>query len=280
MLSGHRGQQEMTVVGAMSHAGGRYLRTKINSCDRCEQWPSVANLDAVYTLCFATVAVSSVCQNSLQSVSFSVKHTPLATRAPQMLLVPVDVDVGHADEANAGTNPRPSDGDGYRDPAMMSGVQPSKSLLAGVDFNDDDDEVTNGEVENDQSSYAAESFGHGGASAAPAEWEHFPPPGAWQAESVVSVQSAASQQEQEIVMPTSTGGYASSQRVFGKWRATNVLREGSVPGILYLFDESLVFESERNEIEDSEEATVTGLQQLAGQTWRWRLGRLTQVTHA
>lgn len=192
-----------------------------------------------------------------------------------MLLVPVDTDVGHADEAYAGTTPRPSDGDAHRDPAMMSGVQPSKSLLTGVDFNDDDDEVTDGEVENDQSSSAAESFGHGGASAEPAEWEHIPPPGALQVESVVSVQSTASQQEQENVAPTSTGGCASVQRVFGRWRVTNVLRQGSVPGVLYLFAESLVFESERNEVEDSEQATATGL--LAEQTWRWRLGRLTQV---
>eukprot|EP00752_Nemacystus_decipiens_P002115 g2019.t1 len=193
----------------------------------------------------------------------------------QMLLVPVDTDVGHADEAYAGTTRRPGDGDAHRDPAMISGVQPSRSLLAGVDFIFDDDEVTDGEVDNDQSSSAAESFGHAGATAEPAEWEHIPPPGALQVESVVSVQSTASQQEQEHVTTTATGGSASSQRVFGRWRATNVLRQGSVPGILYLFEESLVFEGERNEIEDSDEAAAAG--PLAGQTWRWRLGRLTQV---
>lgn len=196
-----------------------------------------------------------------------------------MLLVPVDTDVGHADEAYAGLTPRAGDGDAHQDPALLSGVQPSKSLLAGIDFNDDgDDEVTDGEVEIDQTSAPAESFGHGGASAEPAEWEHIPPPGALQVESEVSAQSAASRQEQEGVRPTSTDGCASSQRIFGKWRATNVFRQVSVPGILYLFEGGLVFESERNEVEDSEAATAAGRQQDAGQTWRWRLERLTQVT--
>lgn len=219
--------------------------------------------------------VQSVVWLQILHYAFFFTYTPLATRAPQMLLVPVDADVGHADEAYAGTNPRSGDGDSHQDPAMVSGVQPSKSLLAGVDFHDDDDEITDGEAENDQSSFAAESFGHAGASSEPAEWEHIPPPGAVQVESVVSVQLAANQQEQESAVPTSTGGF--SQRVFGKWRVTNVLKQGSVPGKLYLFEESLVFESERNEIEGSEEATAPELQQQAGLTWRWRLGRLTQV---
>lgn len=234
--------------------------------------PLLANVNPVRITRFGTIAVLSVSETAL---CLLLKYTPLATRSPQMLLVPVDTDVGHADEVYAGAHPRRSD-DAHLDPAMMSGVKPSVSLLAGVDFNDDDDEVTDGEVENDQSYAPAESFGHGGASAEPAEWEHIPPPGALQVETA-AVQSAVSQHEQENVEPTSTGGCASSQRVFGKWRATNVLRQGSVPGILYLFEESLVFESERHEIEDSEEAAA-GLQQHAGQTWRWRLERLTQVT--
>lgn len=256
--------------------GGFFAQRSTHATGVCSR-PLIPRFDALRALT-QLLLFFSVCKTAPR---FLLKHTPLATRAPQMLLVPVDTDAGHADEAYAGTNPRPGDDDAHQDSGIVSGVQPSKSLLAGADYNDDDDEVTDGEVENGQSSSAAESFGHGGAFAEPAEWEHIPPPGALQVESVVSVQPepSAIQREQETVMPTSAGGCSSSQRVFGKWPATNVLRQGSVPGVLYLYEESLVFESERSEIEDSEEATATWLQQHAGKTWRWRLGRLTQVTH-
>ncbi len=207
-----------------------------------------------------------------------------------MLLVPVDKDVGHEDAAYAGTQPASQeteegrgDAGGIRDPAMESGVQPSASLLAGKEEDEEDEEdegeedegeVTDGEVECDPSpSPGAETFGISGTKGDRAEWEHIPLPGALQAEmETVSQSAAASQQHQPTIQRAPSASWGAR-----KWAVTNVLRQGSVPGILYLLQETLVFKSERNEMEGDERPTAAGLQQHTGQTWRWRLERLTQV---
>ncbi|CAM9130173.1 unnamed protein product, partial [Hapterophycus canaliculatus] len=186
----------------------------------------------------------------------------------QMLLVPVNRDVTHKEAAYAGTRWRSDDtsdvlatnGEARRDASLVSGLKPSASLLAGKV--DDDEEETDGEAEF-VNRPAAVTFGLGGSDEEPTEsWEDITHPSALQAEIDVAAQSAASQQEWEDIQPmlSSRGGLRGRvcQGLLGKWRATRVLREGSLYGVLYLFQESLVF--------TSEEATEA-----------WRLERLTQL---
>lgn len=209
---------------------------------------------------------------------------------PQMLLVPVDTRVDHTNAAYEGAKPTSGDvsllgsgGDAHPDaknPRLIPGIQPSASLLAGeVGFADDDEVVTDGEVEYDRS--PAITFGLGGEEEEPAGWEDITCPSALEAEIEAAVQSAANQHEWEDIRPisASSGGRGTRgyQTLVGKWRATNVLRQGSLPGTLYLFEESLVFKGEWNQSEGGEEAATVWLKQITGQTWRWRLERLTQV---
>lgn len=212
---------------------------------------------------------------------------------PQMLLVPVVRVVDHRNAAYEEAQPRSDDapllasgGDTHADaktPQMMSGLQPSASLLAGeVGFADDDEVVTDGEAEYDRS--PAVTFGLGGGEKELAGWEDVTCPSALEAEIEAAVQSAANQHEWEDIRPISAspggGGVRVYQSLLGKWRATNVLRHGSLPGMLYLFEETLVFKGEWNQSDGSEEAAAVWLKQLAGQIWRWRLERLTQVIHS
>ena len=206
-----------------------------------------------------------------------------------MLLVPVDRDVGHKDAAYAGTQPTSQETEeecvelgGIRDPAMVSGVQPSASLLAGKEEvdeedeeeeegDDDEEETTDGEAEDDPSPGAV-TFGHRDSKAEQAEWEHIPLPGALQAEVETAKESTTSQEERATIRRAPSASWGAR-----KWRVTNVRRQGSVAGILHLSEETLIFKSERNEVDGNEDATAAGLQQLAGRAWRWRLERLTQV---
>ncbi|CAM9496985.1 unnamed protein product, partial [Ectocarpus fasciculatus] len=203
----------------------------------------------------------------------------------QMLLVPIDEDVSHKDAAYAGMTPSSgdpcqllsSDDDVHRDARLMSGLKPSASLLSGGSFGfvDDDEEETDGEVEQ-YDRPPADSFGLRGteedSDPDPAEWQDVSRLSASQAEIEAASQSAANQLEWQDIQPSGR-----VQRLCGQWRATNVLRQGSLPGVLYLFEESLVFKCQLNESEGSEEAAAGWLTQHAGQSWRWRLERLTQL---
>lgn len=202
-----------------------------------------------------------------------------------MLLVPIDEDVSHKDAAYAGMTPSSgdpcqllsSDDDVHRDARLVSGLKPSASLLSGGSFGfvDDDEEETDGEVEQ-YDRPPADSFGLRGTEEDPdpdpAEWQDVSRLSASQAEIEAASQSAANQLEWQDIQPSGR-----VQRLCGQWRATNVLRQGSLPGVLYLFEESLVFKCQPNESEGSEEASAGWLTQHAGQSWRWRLERLTQV---
>ncbi|CAN0585658.1 unnamed protein product, partial [Ectocarpus sp. 12 AP-2014] len=147
-------------------------------------------------------------------------------------------------------------------------------LLSGGSFGfvDDDEEETDGEVE-PYDRPPADSFGLGGTGTEedpdPPEWQDVSRLSASQAEIEVASRSAADHLEWQDIQPSGR-----VQRLCGQWRATNVLRQGSLPGVLYLFEESLVFKCQPNESEGGEEATVAWLTQHAGQSWRWRLERL------
>lgn len=187
---------------------------------------------------------------------------------PQMLLVPVDKDVSHKEAASPGTKRR-SDGtsdvlgtssEARRGASLVSGLKPSASLLAGEV--DDDEDETDGEA-GCVSRPAAVTFGLGGSDEEPTDsWEDVTHPSALQAEIDVVARSAANQHELEDIQPmlSSRGdlGRRIYQDLLGKWRATRVLREGSLSGVVYLFEESLVFRS-------------------AEATEAWRLERLTQL---
>lgn len=170
----------------------------------------------------------------------------------QMLLVPIDRDVGHKDASYAETvGGNGSDAglprdDALSDALIFSALKPSASLLAGeVGFVDDDEEE--------------------GGSAETGPRSHL----------------VAPLKEAEVVPTESTssgvGGGRSFQGLRGKWKVTNVLRQGSVPGTLYLFEDTLVFQSEPDAMELNDEANVDRPIQLTGKIWRWRLERLTQV---
>lgn len=227
----------------------------------------VSLLPRVRTATFVCGARSCSCEAEVFSLDLKLRSSN-ATHSPQMLLVPVDKDVSHKDAAYAGTR-RTSDGtsdllatngEGRGDVGLVSGLKPSASLLAGEV--DDDEEETDGEAEF-VCRPAAVTFGLDGNSEVPTEsWEDVTHPSALQAEIDVAAQSASSQQEWEDIQPmlSSRGcvGGRIGQGLLGKWRATRVLREASLPGVLFLFEESLVFRSE--------EATEA-----------WRLERLTQL---
>ncbi|CAM9566448.1 unnamed protein product, partial [Ectocarpus sp. 13 AM-2016] len=203
----------------------------------------------------------------------------------QMLLVPIDEDVSHKDAAYAGMTPSSgdpsqlltSDDDVHQDGRLVSSLKPSASLLSGGSFGfvDDDEEETDGEVE-PYDRPPADSFGLGGTGTEEdpdlPEWQDVSHLSASQAEIEAASRSAADHLEWQDIQPSGR-----VQRLCGQWRATNVLRQGSLPGVLYLFEESLVFNCQPNESEGGEEATVAWLTQHAGQSWRWRLERLTQV---
>lgn len=188
-----------------------------------------------------------------------------------MLLVPIDRDVGHKDESYRGTSagvesvPQSTAPDG--DASLLPAFKPSASLLAGeVGFIDDDEEEEGGAGRVADGSARDER-----------EREH-------SGQEDVS-DTVVLQEEIEEPQPipgslswSQTGNGRTSQGLRGKWGATNVLREGSVPGTLYLFDETLVFQSDPSAREgSSREANPTWSMEHGGKSWRWRLTRLTQV---
>lgn len=206
-----------------------------------------------------------------------------------MLLVPINTDVHHQDATYAETNDGPdnpskvaSEDGANRDAVLLSipALKPSKALLAGeVGFVDDDeDESMSDDV---GSSVGAESLAVKESDIAPKEWEDISRPVALQAEIEAAVHLLATQQAwDDLHLSTSSreGGERAPQGLQGKWGATIVFRHASVPGMLYVFEQTIVFQGESNPKEDSSEWKPALPVRHGEQTWRWRLERLTQVT--
>lgn len=204
---------------------------------------------------------------------------------PQMLLVPIDAHVHHQDASYAGINASTEDqsqvvpgDDVHRDAALlcMPALKPSEALLAGeVGFVDDDEESISDDL---GPSVGARSLAE--ADRAPIEWEDISRPVALQAEIEAAVQLVATQQAWDNLQLSASSresGGRVLQGLQGKWRATNVLRHALVPGMLYVFEQTVVFQSESNASVDSTECKPALPMRHGGQTWRWRLERLTQV---
>lgn len=204
-----------------------------------------------------------------------------------MLLVPIDADVHHQEASYAGINATTEDqsqvvpgDDVHRNAALlrMPGLKPSEALLAGeVGFVDDDEESISDDI---GPSVGARSLALKEADRAPLEWEDISRPVALQAEIEAAVQLVATQQAWDYLqLSTSSreGGGRVLKGLQGKWRATNVFRHALVPGMLYVFEQTVVFQSESNASVDSTECKPTLPMRHGGQTWRWRLERLTQV---
>lgn len=205
-----------------------------------------------------------------------------------MLLVPVDADMGHKDASYADIPARSSDSahlvapedNVHNNAVLLPALKPSAALLAGeVGFSDDDEEEVEGEEVGD---VRPPSPTHPqGPEAATSEWEDITRQSASQAEIEAAVQLATSQHAWDdlhsVPTPTKGGGGRGFQNLQGEWAVTNVFRHGSVPGTLYLFEESLVFQSDESASDVNAEASPVWLMQHAGQKWRWRLERLTQV---
>ena len=206
-----------------------------------------------------------------------------------MLLAPVDVDVGHKDASYAGdqdtTQAKPGDHS-----EILPTLKASTSLHGGdEDFVDDDEEEeaggdghSHGDGDGDELWSSRHEMGLSG-------WEDVNRYATQQAEIEEAVHLASI--GQTVVRDSNPTPVAKSppslrpdneyvfQGLRGRWHTTNVLREGSVPGTLYLFDETLVFQGSSSVDTDKNcEAGLTWLTQFAGQTWRWRLERLVQVT--
>lgn len=208
-----------------------------------------------------------------------------------MLLVPVDADMGHKDASYAGLPAHSDDsahlasaeGGVHEKAVLLPPLKPSASLLAGeVGFSDDDEEeeLEGEEVGEIRSSSPTRRQGPGQVSL---EWEDISRQSASQAEIDAAVELATNQHAWDDLQPVPTSTNGGDGRVFqnlhGRWSATNVLRHDSVPGTLYLFDESLVFESASRANDDNAAVNPSWLMQHAVQRWRWRLERLTQVKH-
>lgn len=204
-----------------------------------------------------------------------------------MLLVPIDSDVSHkdasyasdnADEARTSTSRAPND---YVHPSrsLLPVLKPSASLLAGETGFVDDDEEDEDVGSDEAGSAGSSSFTR--AQAVPPGWEEIARPSVLQAEVEAAVQSAASRYAWNELQPTPS--ISSSERgravrnLHGKWEATNVRRQGCVAGVLFLFDESLVFQCKPDAGETLSAPNASRLSKPAGKIWRWRLERLTQV---
>lgn len=208
-----------------------------------------------------------------------------------MLLVPVDKDVQHKDASYDGRSSgvrgaSHSDDleiDAHRDAVLLSvpALKPSASLLAGeVGFVDEDEDEVGA---NDEAvpavsgTYVTQDV----AEDSPKEWEDVSRPIALQTEIEAGAQSVATLQAWDDIEPTLSsskrGNKPFVQLLRGTWSVTMVLRECSVPGTLYLFAESLVFRSELDHTEESSDPYISSHKHHGGQTWRWRLERLTQV---
>lgn len=216
-------------------------------------------------------------------VEASLTCTPLL----QMLLVPIDTDVGHKDASYAGTAAGPeessqlasSEDAARQEASRLSALKPSASLLAGgVGYIDDEEEE---DAEGDEVGHSTRPRR---SEEDHAEGEITSRPHVLQAEMKAAVQPVADQYARDDLLQkpgasvSEAGGDHAFETLRGEWEVTNVFRHGSVPGTLYLFEESLVFRSDPSASEGKDGAVSTWLVRQAGCTWRWRLDRLTQVT--
>lgn len=180
-------------------------------------------------------------------------NKPWASRSSQMLLVPVDADMGHKDASYAAVAAHSGDSahlvaaeDGvHKEAVLLPPLKPSASLLArGVEISDDEEEVEGEEVGNIRPSSPMRQQGPEQVSL---EWEDITRQSASQAEIEAAVEQATNQHAWDDLqpVPTSKGGDGRMFRnLHGQWATTNVLRHDSVPGTLYLFEDTLVFESD------------------------------------
>lgn len=201
-----------------------------------------------------------------------------------MLLVPIDVDVGHKDASYAGDkDSRQANVENHSTvlPALRPSVRPPAPLIGGdEDFVEDDEEEEPG----------GDDLWSSGQDMSLSGWEDVNRFDTQQAEieeavHLASIGEADVHDSNPTSVATASSPAFSSGYIFqglrGRWHATNVVRQGLVPGTLYLFDDILVFQASSSAEANSNSnrgASSVCLAQFAGQTWRWRLERLTQVT--
>lgn len=207
-----------------------------------------------------------------------------------MLLVPVDKDFRHQDasydESNTSSQQKPqrrTADEGLTPNSASSavpGLKPSASLLAGrVGFVDDDEEETEAQDETESTASGCSTSCLDSGVVREGK-EISAQPVVTQAEAEAAVDSGVSQHTWNDVDESLRAQGLNERTVQptrGSWSATMLLRDCSVPGTLFLFAEALAFRSEVDQLDDSNEVFLTSLPVHHGQTWRWRLERLTQV---
>lgn len=195
-----------------------------------------------------------------------------------MLLVPIDIDVGHKDASYAGDK-YSSQANVENHSTVLPALKPSASLIGGdEDFVEDDEEEEPG----------GDDLWSSGQDMSLSGWEDVNRFDTQQAEieeavHLASIGDADVHDSNPTSVATASSLAFSSGYIFqglrGRWHATNVLRQGLVPGTLYLFDDTLVFQASSSaEANSNRGASLVCQAQFAGQTWRWRLERLTKVT--
>lgn len=195
-----------------------------------------------------------------------------------MLLAPIDVDVGHKDASYAGGKDS-TQTNVENHSTVLPALKPSAPLIGGDEdlVEDEEDEEAGGD-----------DLWSSGQEMSLSGWEEVNRFATQQAEIEEAVHFASiGQADVHDSNPTSVAMASSSlafrsgyifQGLRGRWHATNVLRQGLVPGTLYLFDDTLVFQASSSaEASSNRGASSVCQAQFAGQTWRWRLERLTQV---